>query len=79
MISSSSSGDDHTSVAQNDDEEDEEEVCVVGSVEYYSNFCLDWRGEPVKEIGGGPEEGGEKIEWKPNENTTVLYPNTSID
>ena len=53
--------------------EEEEEVCVVGSVEYYVDFCLDWRGVPVREVGGGVN-GGKRIEWEPNEETAVLYP-----
>ena len=59
-----------------EEEGEEEEVCVVGSVEYYSDFCLDWRGVPVKEIGGG--ERGKAVEWKPNEDTSVLYPTTPL-
>lgn len=59
-----------------EEEGEEEEVCVVGSVEYYSDFCLDWRGVPVKEIGGG--EGGKAVEWKPNEDTSVLYPTAPL-
>ena len=55
------------------DEEEGEEVCVVGSVEYYVDFCLDWRGVPVREVGGGVD-GGKRIEWEPNEETAVLYP-----
>ena len=53
-------------------EEEEEEVCVVGSVEYYNDFCLDWRGVPVREVGGGV--GGKGVEWKPSDDTSVLYP-----
>ena len=56
-----------------EEEGEEEEVCVVGSVEYYVDFCLDWRGIPVREVGGGVD-GGKRIEWKPNEETAVLYP-----
>ncbi|CAI8027177.1 Zinc finger CCHC domain-containing protein 8 [Geodia barretti] len=55
-----------------EEEGEEEEVCVVGSVEYYVDFCLDWRGIPVREVGGGVD-GGKRIEWKPNEETAVLY------
>ena len=54
------------------EEEEEEEVCVVGSVEYYNTFCLDWRGVPVREIGAG--EGAKKVEWKASDDTAVLYP-----
>ena len=61
---------------EEEEEEEEEEVCVVGSVEYYSDFCLDWRGVPVREVGGGEDE--RRVEWKPNDDTSVLYPNNII-
>ena len=66
--------------SEEEEEEEDEEVCVVGNVEYYSDFCLDWRGVPVREVGGGEGGGSEderKVEWKPNEDTSVLYPTTS--
>ena len=60
-------------------EDGEEEVCVVGSVEYYSGFCLDWRGVPMREVGGGGKGGGGRdIEWKPNDDTSVLYPKLHV-
>ena len=50
---------------------------MVGSVEYYVDFCLDWRGVPVREVGGGVN-GGKRVEWKPSDDTAVLYPTLPI-
>ena len=75
MLINSTGGDDGEDGEEEEGEEgEEEEVCVVGSVEYYVDFCLDWRGVPVREVGGGGVEGGKEVEWKPSEETAVLYP-----